>query len=66
MNGFPWGEAMQLGFGRLRLSSRQFWSMTPRELAAAAGAFAIQQPSAPDRKRLDDMLMKFPDGTIAK
>lgn len=27
---------MQLGFGVLRLSPRQFWAMTARELAAAA------------------------------
>ncbi len=26
---------MAFGFGRLRLSSRAFWRLTPRELAAA-------------------------------
>ncbi len=29
---------MAFGFGQLRLSSAEFWAMTPRELAAAAGA----------------------------
>ncbi|WP_414523540.1 phage tail assembly chaperone [Pseudochelatococcus sp. G4_1912] len=37
---------MQLGFGVLRLSSRAFWCMTPRELAAAsAGVYGVpRQP----------------------
>ena len=35
MTGFPWREAMQVGFGVMRLSSREFWGLTPRELAAA-------------------------------
>ena len=30
MTPFPWSEAMRLGFGVLRLSSREFWGLTPR------------------------------------
>ena len=38
MTPFPWDAAMQVGFGVMRLSSRDFWGLTPRELAAAFGA----------------------------
>ncbi len=37
---------MAFGFGRLRLSSRDFWAMTPRELAAA-----VEGSSARCRRR---------------
>ena len=37
MTPFPWSDAMRLGFGVLRLSSQEFWGLTPRELAAAFG-----------------------------
>ena len=38
MTAFPWNAAMQFGFGVLKLSARDFWALTPRELAAAWGA----------------------------
>jgi uncharacterized phage protein (TIGR02216 family) len=60
-NPFPWAEAMQFGFGVLRLSSDAFWKLTPRELAAAiAGA---RGPLAPPLARvaLDDLMQRFPD-----
>ncbi|MGP9811899.1 rcc01693 family protein [Rhodopseudomonas sp. NSM] len=61
MTPFPWAEAMQFGFGVLRLSSDQFWRMTPRELASAlTGARgAIAAPL--DRGGLDDLMRRFPD-----
>jgi uncharacterized phage protein (TIGR02216 family) len=34
---FPWGRLMRTGLGELRLAPRDFWSMTLKELAAAAG-----------------------------
>lgn len=51
---------MGAGLGLLRLSPDAFWRMTPRELAAAMGAFA---PSAPalDRAGFEDLLRRFPD-----
>lgn len=58
---FPWDEAMRFGLGMLRLSPREFWAMTPRELAAAAGAhggaFARLQ-----RTELADLMKRYPDG----
>jgi uncharacterized phage protein (TIGR02216 family) len=52
---------MRFGLGRLRLSSSDFWALTPAELAAAAGAFA--QPSGPPLARdgLAALLAQFPD-----
>ena len=60
MKPFPWDEAMRLGFGVMRLSSREFWGLTPRELAAAFGAGA-GRGSPPSRGGLDEMMRRFPD-----
>ena len=57
MSGFPWDAAMRLGLGRLRLSPREFWAMTLRELAAAAGP--MQAPMS--RGELERMMAKYPD-----
>ena len=62
MTAFPWSDAMRLGFGVLKLSSKEFWGLTPRELAAAFEALSGNRPAAPDRGRLDRMMEKFPDG----
>lgn len=61
MKAFPWDEAMQMGFGVMRLSSREFWGLTPRELAAAFGALS-GRVAAPPREQLDAMMRAFPDG----
>ncbi len=58
---FPWRAAMSFGFGVLRLSSREFWAMTPRELALAINARRGVVISAPDRATLDEMMTRFPD-----
>jgi len=60
---FPWKNAMQFGFGILKLSPSQFWSMTPRELDAA---YRANNPSHDfggkvDRGRLDELMQLFPD-----
>ena len=61
MSGFGWDEAMALGFGVLRLPPDRFWAMTPRELRAAARAFAPEQPNAPSRDWLRDAMQAHPD-----
>ncbi len=62
MNAFPWAEAMRFGFGVLRLSSREFWGLTPRELAAAFEAQAGHARSrAPGRDVLGRLMTAFPD-----
>jgi uncharacterized phage protein (TIGR02216 family) len=55
---FPWAELMSLGLGRLRLSPEAFWSMSPRELFAAAGV-RLHGPMA--RAALNDLMARFPD-----
>jgi uncharacterized phage protein (TIGR02216 family) len=62
MKAFPWDQAMQVGFGVLRLSSKEFWGLTPRELAAAFEALSGARPQAPDRSRLTTLMERFPDG----
>jgi len=57
---FPLDEVMRAGFGLLRLSSRDFWAMTPRELAAALGPFSPTH-DAPSRHALDALMHAFPD-----
>jgi uncharacterized phage protein (TIGR02216 family) len=52
---------MAFGFGVLRLSPHAFWSMTPRELAAAMdGAFGARR-SAPSRAVLEELMRSYPD-----
>ncbi|MFD1197639.1 rcc01693 family protein [Brucella gallinifaecis] len=57
---FPWDEVMRAGFGLLRLSSRDFWAMTPRELGAVLGPVS-QNINAPSRMTLDALMHAFPD-----
>jgi uncharacterized phage protein (TIGR02216 family) len=46
------------GLGSLKLAPREFWGMTPRELAAALG----QRPLPMNRAALEDLMKEFPDG----
>jgi uncharacterized phage protein (TIGR02216 family) len=53
---------MAAGLGLLRLSPAAFWSMTPRELAAALRALlgpAADEP--PPRAALAQLMARFPD-----
>ena len=54
---------MAAGLGILRLAPAQFWSMTPREFAAALrGAFGTSAHVQPlSRTDLDSLLQQFPD-----
>ena len=61
MRAFPWDEAMAFGFGVMRLSSREFWGLTPRELAAAFGGAGAGRSSPPSREGFDEMMRRFPD-----
>ena len=51
------------GLGVLKLPPRDFWAMTPRELAAAlAGVMPQKARTAPiTRARFDDLMSRFPD-----
>jgi uncharacterized phage protein (TIGR02216 family) len=58
---FPWGEAMGFAFATLRLSPHDFWSMTPRELAAAIRFARGDNGAATDRAGLAALMAAFPD-----
>lgn len=58
---FPWAEAMQFGFGVLRLSPDAFWRMTPRELAHAIRGVRGPVAAPMDRSALDALMKQFPD-----
>ncbi|MFC4626102.1 rcc01693 family protein [Daeguia caeni] len=58
---FPWEELMRAGFGLLRLSSHQFWSMTPREICFALGPLMVRPMDAPSRSTLEALMRAFPD-----
>ncbi|MCG6203150.1 phage tail assembly chaperone [Rhodopseudomonas sp. HC1] len=58
---FPWREAMQFGFGTLRLAPDAFWRMTPRELAAALIGARGGVVTPLDRGGLDELMRRYPD-----
>ena len=61
MTPFPWDDAMAFGFGILKLSSQQFWQLTPRELAAAMAARRGPIIAPMPRDGLNALMQKFPD-----
>jgi uncharacterized phage protein (TIGR02216 family) len=51
---------MAFGFGVLRLSSEEFWRLTPQELASAVRALrGDTQPLS--RDALNELISRFPD-----
>lgn len=59
---FPWDDLIGLGLGLLRLAPRDFWAMTPRELAHVLRLFnggGVIGP--PGRRSLDALMALFPD-----
>jgi uncharacterized phage protein (TIGR02216 family) len=61
MTPFPWREAMQFGFGTLRLAPDQFWRMTPRELASALIGARGGVVTPLDRGGLSELMRRYPD-----
>lgn len=64
MSPFPWEAAIGFGLGVLRLAPREFWTMTPRELALAIRATKGPIVAAPDRAALENLMARFPDGRL--
>jgi uncharacterized phage protein (TIGR02216 family) len=58
---FPWAAAMRFGLGRLRLSPKEFWSMTPLELAASAEGFLGVGAPTLGLEGLQQLMRQFPD-----
>jgi uncharacterized phage protein (TIGR02216 family) len=59
---FPWRQAIGFGVGVLRLSPKQFWRMTPRELACAIEAVAGRGGAPLPRAAFDALMKRYPDG----
>jgi len=53
---------MAVGMGVLRLSPRDFWAMTPRELAAAVEGISGGRGGAMGRDEMAALMRRFPDG----
>ena len=52
---------MAFGLGWLRLSPKDFWAMTPRELERAASVLDARRMAAPDRSTLEGLMRAWPD-----
>ncbi|EBA03683.1 hypothetical protein RB2150_04268 [Rhodobacterales bacterium HTCC2150] len=63
MKNLDWPALMQAGMQRLQLLPADFWALTPAELYLMLG---IDSGLAPiNRRRLNDLLAKFPDTSQA-
>lgn len=58
---FPWKEAMEFGFGVLKLAPKDFWQMTPRELNAAIKARTPKVAEPVTRDWLENAMKMQPD-----
>ncbi|WP_455272249.1 rcc01693 family protein [Rhizobium herbae] len=57
---FPWGPVIHAGLCLLRLSAKDFWLMTPREIQAALGGLR-PAGTVPDRFGMEALMAAFPD-----
>ena len=60
---FPWDDVIALGLGLLRLSPRDFWAMTPREIALALRPYGGGDGAArpPGREAMAALMALYPD-----
>mgnify|MGYP000262360013 FL=1 len=59
MTGMGWASLMRAGLHDLRLQPRDFWALTPAELALMLGVGPQTRPLG--RGRLDELIAAFPD-----
>lgn len=55
---------MAFGLGELRLAPKEFWAMTPRELAAAAHHLGRSSVAPLTRVQLHALMTRYPDEEI--
>ncbi len=60
MTPFPWDVVLHVGFCLLRLSSKDFWALTPVEFLSMTGG-ARPRGTATGRAELDELMRAFPD-----
>lgn len=65
MSAFPWDEAMAFGLGVLRLPPKDFWAMTPRELARAMEGVRGRSGGPLGREALNGLMAAYPDKEAA-
>ncbi|GAA6207818.1 hypothetical protein NBRC116601_11110 [Cognatishimia sp. WU-CL00825] len=59
MTGFDWPGLMRAGLRGLHLTPREFWQLTPAELALMLGQSSGPAPMG--RAQLDALLQAYPD-----
>lgn len=59
MSSLDWPALMRLGLRDLRLTPRDFWALTPAELALMAGL--DDAPGPLTRARLTELAARYPD-----
>jgi len=59
MTGLDWPALIRCGLHDLRLHPRDFWALTPAELAVMLGVGPQSQPLG--RSRMDTLMSAFPD-----
>ncbi len=57
---FPWDLVMHVGFSLLRLSSKDFWALTPVEFFLMTGG-ARPRGMVTERGELEELMRVFPD-----
>ncbi len=60
-NSFPWQWVMEFGFGVLKLSPAQFWSLSVHELNAAVKSHYPAVNGQLERTVFQNLMTKHPD-----
>jgi uncharacterized phage protein (TIGR02216 family) len=58
----PWDTLIAFGLVRLRLSPKDFWALSLRELNLMAAPFAAPRMALPGRTELEALARRYPDG----
>lgn len=63
MNRIAWGDLQRFGIGHMRLSPKDFWALTPRELMILAGISEFGAGHL-DKSGLDALMRAYPDAKV--
>ncbi len=59
MTALDWPAMIRIGLRELRLVPREFWALTPAELAVMAGVDDARAPMG--RSRFEELQARYPD-----